>query len=219
MNDTREMAEIPRWYLRGDWFDACNCLVPCPCTFAQAPTYSHCEGVLVYHVREGRFGDLALDGLNVVALGAFDGNVWAEGTSVTLGMIFDARADDRQRQALQVIFSGQAGGWPAVFARNVGEIRGVEVAPIEVEVAADLSGWRVSVPGKVAARAEALSGPTSVPGKPTQTINPPGAEMGPGSVATWAVAVENRGEALGFEFDLAGKSSKHMAFDWSGPDQ
>ncbi|HEX6121730.1 MAG TPA: hypothetical protein VFY89_01155, partial [Ktedonobacterales bacterium] len=74
------------------------------------------------------------------------------------------------------------------------------------------------VPDKVEATVEALSGPTSVPGQRTQTINPPGAEMGPGSVATWGVNKEARGQGLGFSFDLAGRSSKHMAFDWSGPD-
>jgi hypothetical protein len=213
------MSETPNWHLKGDWFDACSCSVPCPCTFAQAPTSGHCEGVLVYHVREGRFGDVVLDGLNLVSLGTFDGNVWEEGTKVTLGILLDARADEAQREALMTIFGGRAGGWPELFARNVGEVRGVEVAPIEVEIAADLSSWRVRVEGKVSARAEALSGPTSIPGQRTQTINPPGAEMGPGSVATWAVATENQADALGYKYDLAGKSSKHMVFDWSGPDR
>lgn len=27
------MAEIPRWHVRGDWFDVCNCNIQCPCTF------------------------------------------------------------------------------------------------------------------------------------------------------------------------------------------
>ena len=47
------MAEVPRWYARGDWFDVCKCNVPCPCTFAQAPSYGDCEGVLAWHIREG----------------------------------------------------------------------------------------------------------------------------------------------------------------------
>lgn len=213
------MAETPNWYMKGEWFDACNCSVPCPCTFAQAPTSGHCEGVLVYHVREGRFGDVVLDGLNLVTLGAFDGNVWEDGTKVTIGIVLDARADEPQRDALLTIFGGHAGGWPALFARNVGEVRGVEVAPIEVQIASNLTSWHVHVEDKLSARAEALSGPTSLRGQRTQTINPPGAEMGPGSVATWAVATENQADALGYKYDLAGKSSKHMSFDWSGPDR
>jgi hypothetical protein len=41
------------------------------------------------------------------------------------------------------------------------------------------------IPGKVKARAEALTGPMTPPGKRVQTINPPGSEVGPGGVATW----------------------------------
>ena len=47
------MTDIPSWWMKGDWFDACSCNVPCPCGFAQAPTNNHCEGVMAYHIREG----------------------------------------------------------------------------------------------------------------------------------------------------------------------
>ena len=59
------MADIPQWHVAGDWFDVCKCNVPCPCEFAQAPTYGDCEGILVWHVNEGNYGDVSLDGLNV----------------------------------------------------------------------------------------------------------------------------------------------------------
>jgi hypothetical protein len=58
------MADIPDWWMKGDWFDVCSCNLPCPCAFAQAPTNNHCEGVMAYHVREGAYGDVRLDGLN-----------------------------------------------------------------------------------------------------------------------------------------------------------
>ncbi|WP_434112946.1 DUF1326 domain-containing protein [Methylocaldum sp. GT1TLB] len=57
------MTEIPNWWMKGDWFDACSCNVPCPCTFAQAPTGNHCEGIMAYHIREGAFGSVRLDDL------------------------------------------------------------------------------------------------------------------------------------------------------------
>ena len=37
---------IPSWKVSGDWFDVCKCNIPCPCEFAQAPTFGDCEGVL-----------------------------------------------------------------------------------------------------------------------------------------------------------------------------
>jgi hypothetical protein len=62
--------------------------------------------------------------------------------------------------------------------------RGIEYAPIKFELADDLSYWSAEIPGKVFAKAEALTGPTTPPGKRVQTINPPGSEVGPGGVAT-----------------------------------
>ena len=104
------MDNVPQWNLAGDWFDVCKCDVPCPCEFAQPPTGNICQGVLAYHIRHGHYGDIRLDGLNLVALGEFEGNVWAGETKVTLGLFIDERADAAQRQALQMIFGGQAGG-------------------------------------------------------------------------------------------------------------
>jgi hypothetical protein len=213
------MAEIPDWQLSGDWFDVCSCDIPCPCEFAQAPTDNVCEGVLAYHVREGHYGDVSLDSLNVLALGAFEGNIWAGDTKATMGIYLDDRADDSQREALQIIFGGQAGGWPAGFAELVGEMRGVESASIEIEIDDDLASWRAEIPGKVTATAEALTGPTTPPGQRVQTINPPGSEVGPGQVATWGRATRQKVDGFGFSSDLTGKSSKHIPFDWSGPDQ
>jgi hypothetical protein len=62
---------------------------------------------------------------------------------------------ERQREALQMTFGGQAGGFPAQFAEFIGEVRGVEFVPIEFEVADDLAYWRAEIPGKVVASAGA----------------------------------------------------------------
>lgn len=210
-------GSIPDWYARGDWFDVCSCDIPCPCEFAQAPTNNHCEGVLAYHIREGRYGDVSLDDLSVVLLGTFDGNIWTGEAQLTAGVFVDERADGAQRAALESIFLGRAGGFPAGFARLIGELRGVEYVPIRFEIADDLATWSAAVPGRVSASAEALTGPTTPPGERVQLLNPPGSEVGPGGVATWACATTNRVEAHGFEWEWSGKSSKHIPFDWTGP--
>lgn len=211
------MANIPQWQLTGDWFDVCKCDIPCPCEFARTPTYGDCDGILVWHVRNGAYGDVKLDGLNVVALGYFKGNIWA-GAKVSMGIFIDQRADGNQRAALQAIFGGQAGGWPGGFAQNIGEVRGIEFAPIEVEIAGDLATWRAAIPGQVEARAEALAGPTTPPGKRVQTVNPPGSEVGPGGVATWGTATVDRAHGFGLHWNRSGQSSKHIPFNWHGPD-
>jgi hypothetical protein len=212
------MADVPNWHLVGDWFDVCKCAVPCPCTFAQPPTEGDCDGVLVWHVNEGNFGDVGLDGLNFAAVAWFKGNIWDEDTKANMGFLLDARADERQQEAMQAIFSGQAGGWPASFAAKLGDMLGMEPAQIEFELADDLTSWRAESPGRFKASAEALEGPTSVPGKRTQVHDPPGSEVGPGSVATYGTVTGDEVDAFGFRWSRTGRSSKHMAFDWSGPD-
>jgi hypothetical protein len=189
------MAETPQWRLVGDWFDVCKCTIPCPCTFAQAPSEGDCEGVLAWHIK-----------------------VWADEGKVSMGIFIDERADDSQREGLQTIFGGRAGGWPGEFANVIGEVRGIEYVPIEFEIADDLAYWSATIPGKVTARAEALTGPTTPEGKRVQVHNPPGAEVGPGQTATWGVATADRAEGFGFKWEWDGRSSKHFPFDWSGPD-
>jgi hypothetical protein len=118
-----------------------------------------------------------------------------------------------------MIFSGKAGGFMAEFAKLIGDVRGTDFAPIKFEVADDLSYWSAEIPGKVVAKAEALSGPMTPPGKRVQTLNPPGSEVGPGVVATWgnALADEVNVDAMGFKWERKGRSSKYIPFDWTGP--
>jgi len=212
---------IPAWHVRGDWFDVCSCNIPCPCEFAQAPTDNFCEGVLAYHIGAGRYGDAVLDGLNVVMVSRFTGDLWG-GTSEDweVGVFLDARADDAQRAALESIWSGQAGGWMRGMTRMIKRVRGKAVADIRFELDGELARWRVEIPNLVRAGAAALTGPTADPAHRVQTINPPGSEVGPsGKVATWGASTEAFWNAFGFAQDyVAGRSSKHLPFEWSGPD-
>ncbi len=64
---------------------------------------------------------------------------------------------------------------------------------------------------------EALTGPTTLPGQRVQVHNPPGAEIGPGGVATQGAAVTDQADGFGFRWQRSGRSSKHFAFDWAGP--
>jgi hypothetical protein len=210
-------ANIPKWNASGDWFDVCKCSIPCPCEFAQTPTYGDCDGVLAYHIKKGQYGEVSLDGLNALGLSYFKGNIWAGNTKITLAFYFDERANQQQRDALQMIFSGKAGGFMAELANLVGDVRGTDFASIKFDIADDLSYWSAEIPGKVVAKAEALSGPMTPPGKRVQTINPPGSEVGPGTTATWGKALTNEVDAMGFKWEWNGKSSKHIPFEWSGP--
>jgi hypothetical protein len=114
------MADVPAWHAKGEWFDVCRCNVPCPCSWAQPPDDDYCDGVLVWHIREGRYGDVSLDGLNIVAFASFRGNVWEGAHSEPkMGVVIDARASHqkppsgcpghRLRQPARVPFRTQEG--------------------------------------------------------------------------------------------------------------
>jgi hypothetical protein len=212
------MADIPQWWMKGDWFDVCSCNIPCPCTFAQAPTNNHCDGLFPYHIREGEYGGIKLDDLTIIGVSRIDGNFWTRGAAVTHGIFIDERADERQREAIQQVFSGKAGGFMAKFAELLGPgVQWVEFVPITFEVADGLAYWRVEIPGKLQAFGEPLTGPTTPPGARVQLLNAPGSETGPGQVCTWGRAKTNSVNVPGFQWNWAGKSSKHIPFDWTGP--
>jgi hypothetical protein len=211
---------VLKWEVSGDWFDLCKCNVPCPCNFGQAPTYGDCAGILAWHINDGHYGDdVRLDDLNFIMVGSFKGNLWDDTLRDSVAaFFFDERGNEKQREALQMIFMGKAGGFPAEFAKLIGEIRGTEFVPIRFEVAKDLAYWSVDISGKVVGRAEALSGPMIPQGKRVQTMNSPEVMVYTQTgVATWGKTVAHEVDAFGFKWNLAGLSSKHIPFNWSGP--
>ena len=120
---------------------------------------------LVWQIHEGHFGDVRLDGLGVVALGEFAGNMWVDDPDATMAAMFyiDAKGTPAQRDALEEIFRGNAGGWPGTFGSLISDVRSVQYAPIHFDAAPDLAYWRATVSDKVSVGATALTGPTSDP--------------------------------------------------------
>lgn len=216
---TNENAVIPDWQIQGDWFDVCSCNIPCPCTFAQPPTNRACDVLFAYRIRSGNWGDTDMAGLCVLIIGAFTGSLF-EGDQIDAGVLWDASANEVQLQALQQIFTGQAGGWMGEYIPMIlGHLRGAELAKISCEIDDDLEHWRIEVPDVIRAEGKALTGPTANPAKRVQTINPPGSEVGPtNEPVTWGSSVEGYWNAFGFSQDIPkGQNSKHIPFDWSGP--
>jgi hypothetical protein len=121
-----------------------------------------------------------------------------------MAMFIDERADERQREALQMIFGGRVGGWPGTFANFVGEVRGMEFAHIDFHVDDDLASWRAEIPGKLKSSAEALGGPTTPEGKRVQVHNAGGCETGPGGVATYGKTTADQADAFGFSGSVPG---------------
>ncbi|WP_151083374.1 DUF1326 domain-containing protein [Nocardioides cynanchi] len=120
------------WNLSGSYVETCSCELMCPCnlSFDHGATYDFCRVVLVFDILEG-----AVDGTDVsghtVALVADTPKVMTEG-NWRVGVFVDDAASDAQLDQLVRVFSGQVGGPMAGLAPLIGEMLGVERAPIEV---------------------------------------------------------------------------------------
>jgi hypothetical protein len=99
------------WSVSGQCTEACTSPPVCPYYWGSStPTDLHdgvnrCEGAFSFHIAEGHYGDVALDGLNV----GFGFNSPVGGTAVrdpwSAILYIDSRADARQAPALEKIFT------------------------------------------------------------------------------------------------------------------
>lgn len=117
------------WRIDGTYFEVCNCQSVCPCFFLSPPTTDECTALVAWHVDRGAFGDVTLDGINVVMAVRCPGHMAEVPWRVALYL--DERAGKVQQDALTDIFTGRAGGHPATLVAFVGEVLGIRPAPIE----------------------------------------------------------------------------------------
>jgi hypothetical protein len=211
------MARAPqhqtKWNLSGDYFEACDCAVVCPCLISPAPpmtaqpTEGDCHVAWLFHINQGAYGEVRLDGLNLVVCASSDGPMgrgnWTGATYV------DERADDRQTEALGAIFSGAAGGPMAAFAPLFGKSLGVKKAPIAFKI-----------DGKV--RSGAIPGVLSMSVEPLPTQAEGGeiwAETGhPANPKKLALATARPGSTYadyGLKWDNSGRNGHYAAIDWA----
>jgi hypothetical protein len=120
------------WNVSGTYFESCNCEAACPCVFLSPPTDGECTAILGWHIDSGEFNGLSIDGLNV-SLAVYAGGHMADG-GWRVALYVDDRSSEEQVDALGAIFSGAAGGHPAVLAGFIGEVMGVAPAAITMDI-------------------------------------------------------------------------------------
>ena len=123
-------GNVPQWNIRGQVILACNCDYGCPCNFNGLPTTGKCEGNWNWHIEHGNFGDVPLSGLTVGVAVNWPGAIH-EGNGQAMAVL-DERADERQRQALETLVSGEAGGPWKIINTTIGKMSAPEYAPFEV---------------------------------------------------------------------------------------
>jgi hypothetical protein len=120
------------WELTGTVIVACNCAYGCPCNFNALPTTGKCEGTWTWHVERGTFGDTSLDDLNFTVCVNWPGAIH-EGNGEAL-ILVDERADEAQRNAIETLIGGDAGGPWGVLAWTWPTIHGPKPVPYDLHL-------------------------------------------------------------------------------------
>ena len=203
----------PRWTLAGDYFENCNCDVVCPCLFSSnmpltsKPTAGACEVPFAFHVNRGSYGTTSLDNLNVVLVARTPGAMSEGNWSVALYL--DERADEHQREALQAIFTGAAGGPLGDLAPLISTVLGVKSVPITFTKAGQRRS--ASIPNVMHVAVHAA--PCVVPDAEIWATN-----AHPFAVNGVAMAVgdpDSTWEDYGLRWDNSGKNGHYAAINWS----
>ncbi|MCC6718014.1 MAG: DUF1326 domain-containing protein [Acetobacteraceae bacterium] len=207
------MPTQTKWTLTGDYFENCNCDVVCPCLVSPAapltakPTRDVCDVALVFHIDRGKYGDLALDGLNVAVIahtpGAMGAGNW------TAAAYIDERATEAQAAALGTIFTGAEGGPMAAFAPLIGKMLDPRKVPITYTVTGNSRA--VTIPGIMQMAVE-----------PVGSMHPSGEIWGalghPVAPDRMAMAVGSKGSTYtdhGMRWDNSGRNGHYAPIAWS----
>ena len=202
-------SEATTWQLEGTVFTACNCDYGCPCNFNARPTQGKCEGGWTWHVEEGRYGDVPLAGVNFSVYVNWPGAIH-EGNGEAVVLV-DERADEAQREAVETLVRGDAGGPWGVLAWTWPTVHGPYPVPYDVEVAGIAPRGRS---GEILElELEPIRNPVS------------GAEVTPGAVLPQGI-IFKRGDFAssktfrvrdGVEYDHSGKYTAVASFEYAGP--
>jgi hypothetical protein len=197
------------WNLSGTYFETCSCDVICPCTasLSLGATHERCRVTLVFNVTDGEIDGTDVSGLKVAAI-ADTPKVMTDG-NWRLGVFVDAAADDEQAQKLTAVFGGQLGGPMEALGPLVGEMLGVERAPIEVSE----DGLRHSVRIGDAVDFEIedvvpFGVEDGQPARLSGIFHPAGSEL------TVARATRSRISGFGIEYDAKAAFSR-SSFSWA----
>jgi len=198
-----------KWKLEGDYFEACNCDIVCPCVFLGNPDQGECNVIVAWHIQNGHFDNISLNGLNVVAVFHTPGNMFS-GPKWKAALYLDEKASKEQADALGKIYSGRAGGFFGVVAGLIGELAGVRSVPIKFEI--DGKRRILHIPSAIDLTIEGIVGADKA--KETTISNAP-MLVAPGFAAVVSKSTRNSYNDHGMKWDNSGKNGFYSRFTHS----
>ena len=198
------------WSLSGVYYENCSCDAICPCTWsnlAHRATQDYCRFAMAFKVASGEVDGIDLSGRTFAVIG--DAPAQMDQGNWRLGLFVDDGASQEQVGKLGEVLSGERGGPPALLAPLVGEILGIEQAPISVEHDGDRHHVRVGDAVDYTGEQLTVEG-----GEPVTLTNilahPAGPTMG------IAPVTESTVSAFGIQYQGTDLSGFSNPFAWSG---
>jgi hypothetical protein len=204
---------VERWFMKGVSVGACNCDWGCPCNFDAPPTRGFCEGGDMFVVREGRYGEVSLDGL-AFAWFVHSPGALHEGNVTTLYLV-DELATPAQRAALEALTAGDGAGSPwDILAAITGTRLPTIYAPIEVKLDGIRSEVRIAGGEILEVAVTRIKNPVTGEEEVLYLDKPTGflsvrSELG--------MSTTLRLRADGLAYDHSGKYAEYAEFEYAGP--
>lgn len=206
------LQEIPSRKFKADYIEACNCDYGCPCNFNGFPTGGFCRALVLYHIRDGNFGEVKLDDLDVIVAMSWPKAIH-EGNG-TVQLYITKKADGSQRDAIIRIFSGQSKG-DGPFALFAGTFKYL-LEPQFVDIFTKINGKKsiFSVPDIMDVQLESFVNPVTGEEQETRIELPKG--------FIWKLAQAAKSKLMRIStpylnFDDSGKNAFCSIVDFKGP--
>jgi hypothetical protein len=208
----QEQTTIPKWHLKADYVETCNCDYGCPCNFNGFPTYGFCRALVLFSIREGNYGDTKIDGIDVIEAESWPKAIH-EGNG-TLQLYISKHANEDQRSALINIFTGKAKGEGqfALFAPTYKYI----LEPQYVDINKTINGKKssFSIPGVMEVQVESFKNPVTGEEQETKI------QLPKGFIFKMADAAKSRLMRIltsNMNFDDSGQNAFFAQVEYRGP--
>jgi hypothetical protein len=177
--------------MRGQFLEACDCQVMCPCWLDQEPDEDQCTGMIAWYVERGRIDTVDVSGLAAVSVSYHRGH--RHGAKARVALLVDDRASDAQQQALAGAFTGKLGGPLAELAEMTDETGSVQ--PARISYTTDAAATTVTAGQVLTVTMSPLTGST---GRITTLAD--------AALATLLGTPAEVGRSSAFRLDLPGQS-------------
>jgi hypothetical protein len=198
------------YQLNGRLLEICTCGAYCPCRVTGEPDGGACDAVNAWHIDQGTINGTDVSGLTLVALNKVHGHV-LKGRPVVFYV--DDKATSQQQEALLAVWTGKLGGPVADLAQLIGEVAGVELAPIVFTVRGNKGTLKVgqAIEAKLMAPSHAATGHAATPHDDLCTTVP-GSQTTLGEAEMYRVNTPN----YGFNLDLQNQQIIQGRFRFEG---